>query len=203
MSRVRLTKNSLREQEKQLQQLEKYLPTLQLKKNLLQTEVCAAKGEILTKKELFIAVKKTLEQFAPLFLEEIDYDFSQLLEVQHVNKYYENIAGVEIPVFESVRFQEELFFLFDTPPWLNSALDQAKQAVTIKEHIAVLEEKKRSLEKELREVSLRVNLFEKVLIPRAKGHIKKIHVFLGDQELAAVAQAKIAKEKIEKKKKTA
>ena len=63
----------------------------------------------------------------------------------------------------------------------------------------MLEEKKRSLEKELRDVSIRVNLFEKVLIPRCREAVKKIKVFLGDQELAAVAQAKVAKQKIEEK----
>ena len=55
-------------------------------------------------------------------------------------------------------------------------------------------EKKAALEKELREVSIRVNLFEKILIPRALSNIKKIKVFLGDQQLAAVSQAKVAKD---------
>jgi V/A-type H+-transporting ATPase subunit D len=41
-----------------------------------------------------------------------------------------------------------------------------------------------------------VNLFEKILIPRSQENIKKIRVFLGDQQLAAVAQAKVAKRKI-------
>ena len=58
-------------------------------------------------------------------------------------------------------------------------------------------EKKAALDKELREVSIRVNLFEKVLIPRSEANIKKIKVFLGDMELAAVSQAKVAKTKIE------
>ena len=67
--------------------------------------------------------------------------------------------------------------------------------------IEVVKEKKQILEKELREVSIRVNLFEKILIPRTKSNIKKIKVFLGDQELASVAQAKVAKAKILKRKK--
>ncbi|HEY5259666.1 MAG TPA: V-type ATP synthase subunit D, partial [Rhabdochlamydiaceae bacterium] len=50
--------------------------------------------------------------------------------------------------------------------------------------------------KELRDVSIRVNLFEKILIPRAQGNIRKIKIFLGDQQLAAVCQAKVAKQKI-------
>ncbi len=62
-------------------------------------------------------------------------------------------------------------------------------------------EKKRALQKELRDVSIRVNLFEKILIPRSQDNISKIRIFLGDQQLAAVAQAKVAKQKIERRKK--
>jgi V/A-type H+-transporting ATPase subunit D len=35
------------------------------------------------------------------------------------------------------------------------------------------------------------------LIPRAEANIRKIKVFLGDQLLAAVSRAKVAKSKIE------
>ena len=62
--------------------------------------------------------------------------------------------------------------------------------------IDIAHEKKKALEDEFREVSIRVNLFEKILIPRALRNIKKIKVFLGDQQLAAVSQAKVAKRKI-------
>lgn len=56
------------------------------------------------------------------------------------------------------------------------------------------------MEHEFNEVSIRVNLFEKVLIPRTEDNIKKITIFLGDQQLAAVSQAKVAKAKIIAKK---
>jgi V/A-type H+-transporting ATPase subunit D len=38
-----------------------------------------------------------------------------------------------------------------------------------------------------------VNLFEKIKIPETKGSIKKIQVYLGDQQTAAVVRGKIAK----------
>ena len=79
-------------------------------------------------------------------------------------------------------------------------MEEVKILVVAKKKIEVVEEKKKILEKELREVSIRVNLFEKILIPRTQGNIKKIKVFLGDQELASVAQAKVAKGKIIKRK---
>jgi V/A-type H+-transporting ATPase subunit D len=46
-----------------------------------------------------------------------------------------------------------------------------------------------------RRITQRVNLFEKVLIPRAEENIRRIVIFLSDQERAAVVRSKIAKGK--------
>ena len=116
--------------------------------------------------------------------------------MQHVLKRYENIAGVEIPIFERVVFRPPDYFLFDTPAWTDAAVEQVREIVIAIERLTIAQEKKRALEKELRDVSIRVNLFEKVLIPRSIGNIRKIKVFLGDQQLAAVAQAKVTKRKL-------
>jgi len=111
-----------------------------------------------------------------------------------------NIAGVEVPFFESVVFEPYWYSLFDTPPWVDSVIIGLRSLAEATARIAVSKEKKAALEKELREVSIRVNLFEKILIPRAIKNIKKIKVFLGDMQLAAVSQAKVAKTKIEERK---
>ena len=46
MAQIKLTKMELRDQQYKLKQLQKYLPTLQLKKAMLQTEVNNAVYEI-------------------------------------------------------------------------------------------------------------------------------------------------------------
>ena len=46
MAEVKLTKNELRGQQVRLTQLRKYLPTLQLKKAMLQSEVNEVKNKI-------------------------------------------------------------------------------------------------------------------------------------------------------------
>ncbi|MDN3507967.1 MAG: V-type ATP synthase subunit D, partial [Simkaniaceae bacterium] len=85
---------------------------------------------------------------------------------------------------------------FDTPLWFDDVKRQLRAFKTGEEKVAVAKARKEALEAELRDVSIRVNLFEKIIIPRTQANIKKIKVFLGDQQLAAVAQAKIAKRKI-------
>ncbi len=193
---VKLTKNELRIQQTRLTQFKRYLPTLQLKKAMLQFEVSLVYIEIGKLKEEFALIRSEVENFSPFLLEKVDCDLVQYADVMHVKKRYENIAGVEIPIMERVVFREPEYFLFDTPVWTDRATELLRLFVIAREKISIAEEKRRALEKELREVSIRVNLFEKILIPRAQENIKKIRIFLGDQQLASVAQAKVAKRKI-------
>lgn len=193
---VKLTKNELRIQQTRLTQFKRYLPTLQLKKAMLQFEVSLVYIEIGKLKEEFALIRSEVENFSPFLLEKVACDVVHYADVLHVKKRYENIAGVEIPIMERVVFREPEYFLFDTPVWTDRATELLRVFVIAREKISIAEEKRRALEKELREVSIRVNLFEKILIPRAQENIKKIRIFLGDQQLASVAQAKVAKRKI-------
>ena len=196
MAQIKLTKNELRDQQLRLNQLEKYLPTLQLKKAMLQVEVNNAIYEIEGFRKAYKDEKEKNEIFQSLLTDPEARPLFEGTTILEVKKRYENIAGAEIPFFESVVFEEVDYALFDTPLWIDDALESLRSLISAKEKIHVVEEKKSILEKELREVSIRVNLFEKVMIPRTKANIKKIKVFLGDQELASVAQAKVAKNKI-------
>jgi V/A-type H+-transporting ATPase subunit D len=193
---IKLTKYELRNQQTRLSQFQRYLPTLQLKKAMLQFEVTLVHMEVSRLRDEMLLTRHQVDLFSPFLLEKVSIDLMHYADVLHVKKRYENIAGVEIPIFDKVIFQETDYALFDTPIWTERATELVREVVTAREKISVAEEKKRALEKELREVSIRVNLFEKILIPRAIANIKKIRIFLGDQQLAAVAQAKVAKKKI-------
>lgn len=200
MAEIKLTKNELRAQQNRLNQLNKYLPTLQLKKAMLQVEVNDARIEIVKCEEDFQRSHEEVQHYASLLTEKISIDVRQGAKVTKVNKRYENIAGIEVPYFESIAFEDFSYSLFDTPPWVDRVIFGLRSIAEAQIKIKIAEEKKAALEKELRMVSIRVNLFEKILIPRAQANIKKIKVFLGDQQLAAVSQAKVAKAKIEEHK---
>lgn len=199
MAEIKLTKNELRAQQNRLNQLNKYLPTLQLKKALLQIEVNEARIEIVKCEEDFKRTRAEAEHYCSLLTEKISIDVSQGAKVLKVNKRYENIAGIEVPYFDSIVFEDFTYSLFDTPPWVDTVIKGLKDIAAAHVKIKIAEEKKAALENELRMVSIRVNLFEKILIPRAKRGIKKIKVFLGDQQLAAVSRAKVAKAKIQER----
>jgi len=197
MPEIKLTKNELRAQQIKLRLLQRYLPTLQLKKALLQSEVHETKLQIERLRNLEEEAMDKVSSFASLFAATLNVDLISFVKVKSIQKRHENIAGSDVPVYEGVTFEPLNYDLFDTPPWLESAIHWLRKAATIDAQVQIEEERKRILEKELREVSIRVNLFEKVLIPRALLNIKKIKIFLGDALLTAVAQAKVAKVKIE------
>lgn len=201
MAEIKLTKNELRAQQSRLNQLEKYLPTLQLKKAMLQAEVNEARVEIAKCEEAYNRLRTEVDHYSPLLTQNISINLSDSAKILKVHRRYENIAGVEVPYFEGIDFADFTYNLFETPSWVDPVTKGLRQLAEANVRIKIAEEKKAALEKEWREVSIRVNLFEKILIPRAMANIRKIKVFLGDQQLAAVSQAKVAKAKIEWRKK--
>jgi len=200
MSEIKLTKNELRAQQVKLHQLQKYLPTLQLKKALLQMQIHNTRQELHELEEALRAQKSIVESFAALLAQKLSIDITPFMRIVEIKKHHENIAGCDVPIFEEATFAPIDYDLFDTPAWLDGAIFGIRKLMVVKAKMMVVEEKKQALERELREVSIRVNLFEKVLIPRCLDNIKTIKVFLGDQQLAQVAQCKVAKMKIEEAK---
>jgi V/A-type H+/Na+-transporting ATPase subunit D len=192
---MKLTKTQLREEQNRLAQLEKYVPTLQLKKAMLQQEVIET---VISKqkKESEIQLVDNLFEESACLLSDDRALLLNTLEVVSLKTHLENIAGVEVPVFEGIEFSKLNYMLTDTPAWFDIILDKLKQKATLNAQLDVLDRRKKLLEKEFKEVSIRLNLFEKVLIPRAKENIKKIKIYLGDQQLSAVCQSKMAKKKI-------
>ena len=197
MAKIRLTKNELRDQQHQQSQLQRYLPTLQLKKAMLQAEVQSARLELSDLSNSFDKQRHNAESWVGLLVTKTSVDPKGIAKIKEVHRRWDNIAGVEVPYFESVQFEEVEYSLFDTPPWVDGTIRLTRSLVEARLRILIGKEKLEALEHELREVSIRVNLFEKVLIPRCEVHIRKIKVFLGDQELSAVSQAKMAKNKIQ------
>lgn len=196
MSELKYTKQELRTQQVRLVQLQRYLPTLQLRKALLQIEVLAARS----KKESLDAQMQTQWQLltvcAPLLTQAPSINIASAATVKSITRGIENIAGVEVPTVESIQFQPFDYDLYDTPPWLDQLVKELRSYRNATVKRAVADERIAILSDELRDVSIRVNLFEKVLIPRCLRNIKSIKIFLGDLQLTAVAQAKIAKSKI-------
>src|SRR5579863_3098861 len=132
---LKLTKNELRDQQQRLSLFQRYLPTLQLKKAMLQFEVNQAALEIAKKREEFVAARLTAKNFSPLLVDQTGKDLLDYAQIVHVKKHYENVAGAEVPLFDSIVFREADYFLYDTPVWMDQALELVRELVTCREKL--------------------------------------------------------------------
>jgi len=87
--------------------------------------------------------------------------------------------------------------LLNTPLWIDRGVEVVKQLATFQAEREILIKQKDLLERELRLTIQRINLFDKVKIPECRESIRKIRIYLGDQDANAVARGKIAKTKLE------
>lgn len=196
MATIKLTKNELKNQKDALKMYQRYLPTLTLKKQQLQTEIRiidARAQEVRTRRKMLEAeFTKWIAVFG-----EPDVFKPDMVKVSNIRKGTGNIAGVTIPVYQGADFSRGDYDLYATPLWIDMAADRMEQALSLDLEANVLDEQVRLLQIELRTTTQRVNLFEKVKIPETKANIKKISVYLGDQQVAAVVRGKISKKNLE------
>jgi V/A-type H+-transporting ATPase subunit D len=197
MAKIRLTKNELKKQKDSLKMYRRYLPTLMLKKQQLQGEIRLAEiriKELHTEKDL---MDESFKIWIGVF-GETGFFTASILSITSLKTGHTNIAGVQIPVFEGAEFAIARYDLVCTPLWLDIAVEKMKQVILLDLEAKIVEEQRKLLDHELRVTTQRVNLFEKIKIPETRGNIKKIQVYLGDQQTSAVVRGKIAKSGLEK-----
>jgi V/A-type H+-transporting ATPase subunit D len=197
MAKVKLTKNELKKQKDSLKMYQRYLPTLMLKKQQLQGEIRIAElriKELRTEKEL---LDESFKTWVAVFGEKGIFT-PATMKITSLKTSQGNIAGVAIPIFNGAEFAIAPYDLARTPLWLDTAVEKMKQVILLDLEAQIVEEQRRRLDRELRVTTQRVNLFEKIKIPETKGNIKRIQVYLGDQQTSAVVRGKIAKTGLER-----
>ncbi len=195
MAKIKLTKNELKVQKDSLKMYQRYLPTLTLKKQQLQSEIRAIEVNARTVRRQKEALEKDFRAWISVFSEEGSFP-EGVVTVSNIRKGYGNIAGVVIPTYEGADFARGDYDLYETPLWVDIAADRMEKAMSLDLEAEVLDEQVRLLQKELLATSQRVNLFEKVKIPETKENIKKISIYMADQQVSAVVRSKISKNKI-------
>lgn len=193
--KIKLTQSELKRQRDTLQQYERYLPALQLKKQQLQLEILYQQSALKERRNFLFEKGKSAEIWLGLLVEAPN--IKQWLIPDKIITAKKNITGVNLPVFKRVDFKPADYDLFLTPFWVDQGLEIVRDMVSLLEEIRVIEEGISILKHELRITTQRVNLFEKVKIPEATEAIRLIKIYLGDQMTNAVGRSKIAKNKIQ------
>ena len=194
MANIKLTKNEQKKQKDALKRFTRYLPTLMLKKQQLQLVIRGLEADVKTKQAERSALEGEIQSWVDVFGEEVEFD--KLVRIKYLETEEGNIAGVDIPVFKGIEFEQIEYDLFKQPLWVDAAVEKVSKLLACDEELKIIARQLELLDAELRVTSQRVNLFEKVKIPETKTNIRKIGVYLGDQQTAAVVRGKISKKKL-------
>jgi V/A-type H+-transporting ATPase subunit D len=192
-----LNKSSLKQQRDQLGLFRKSLPSLDLKRQQLLSALKDARMKLEQSRAEIEQLQASCESLFPLLGSSTlaSRDLSMLVRVKSVHIESENLAGVHLPALRELELEVANYSTLATPFWVDQFIDVLRRMAELQIRRRVNECRVERLELAGRRVTQRVNLFEKVLIPQAQQSIRRIQIFLADQERSAVVRSKIAKTK--------
>jgi V/A-type H+/Na+-transporting ATPase subunit D len=194
MATLSLNKSSLQQERGKLQLFERFLPSLDLKRQQLTAESKKAMQVLAEAEEGADKASRSLAGLLPI-LGSATMKLSGLVRIRRVDISEEDVLGVSLPALRGVEFNMVDYSLLATPFWIDNLVTCLKEVVTYRIRLNVYRERVSRMQTAVRRITQRVNLFDKVLIPNAKRNIARIEIFLADVGRAAVVTSKIAKAK--------
>jgi len=192
VAKLKLSKSALAQQRGQLSLYKRLLPSLDLKRRQLTVEVEKARTEVAAARQAADELEARIGAELPM-LAESDLDFTGLVKMTDAVVEEENVVGVRLPTLKYVNCEVADYSLLAKPVWVDALVQRLRDAAEQRARVSVAEKRIAILEQAVRRVTQRVNLFDRILIPTAKEHIKRIQIYLGDLERDAVVRSKLAK----------
>lgn len=192
-----LNKTTLKQQRDQAKTYKQFLPSLDLKRRQLLLALKAARQELADIDEQIESLRVELEPLYPLLGSTTipSLKITGLIRVSNVRIGSENVVGTRLPVLRDVFFATPDYSTLATPFWIDHLVTALGRMTRLRLQRRVAVQRVDLLAVAARRITQRVNLFEKVLIPQAQDNIRRISIFLSDQERAAVVRSKISKGK--------
>jgi V/A-type H+-transporting ATPase subunit D len=191
--KIALTRLELKRQREALARYHRFLPALQRRQQQLQIELRHTESGLEVERADLEAARWRFRRFRDVLGDVAGVNVRAAGRPTQVDVRTVSVVGVRVPEFVDVTFADPVYSLFATAPWVEGVLASLREQSRLGAHVGVLEERRAILRRELARVVQRVNLFEKVKIPEARGAIQRIRVRLGDEMAAAVGLAKMAK----------
>jgi V/A-type H+-transporting ATPase subunit D len=196
MARLSLNKARLARETADLAMYRRYLPALDLKRQQLMAARATTRDRIACLEAELAAHVNAVGARLPM-LADRDMVVDDLVHVTAIHRGTRNVAGTRVPVLDDIDVAVASYGYLTRPHWVDRLVVELTEALRLRLALVVEHEALDVLDAAIATVTRRVNLFEKVLIPRAQANIRRIRIALGDMERAAVVTSKIAKRKRE------
>ena len=194
MARLQLSKSALSREQKNLRTYKRFLPSLDLKRQQVMAERNEAARQLAQTRREINELRKAAGDINPM-LANRDVDLTDLARITNVSLDVENVVGTRLPTLTAVTVEVRDYPLMGKPFWVDNTAQMLHQMLELRVRVQVEERRLALLEEAVKTITQRVNLFDKVLIPRAQQNIKRIQIYLSDLQTAAVVRSKIAKRK--------
>jgi len=194
MARLQLSKSALSREQKNLRTYKRFLPSLDLKRQQVMAERNEAARQLAQTQREIDELRKAAGDINPM-LANRDVDLTDLARITDVSLDVENVVGTRLPTLTAVTVEVRDYPLMGKPFWVDITAQMLRQMLELRVRLQVEQRRLALLEEAVKTITQRVNLFDKVLIPRARQNIKRIQIYLSDLQTAAVVRSKIAKRK--------
>jgi V/A-type H+-transporting ATPase subunit D len=192
MARLLFSKASLQQERTKLRLYQKLLPSLELKRRQLTIERDKARKEYEETRVELERLEARVGTELPM-LANTEIELKGLVKMTAFDLDQENVVGVRLPMLKEVECEVAEYSLLAKPAWVDLLVERLGDVAEARTRLQVAAERVRILERAERRITQRVNLFEKILIPRTEKNIQRIQIWLGDMERTGVVQAKLAK----------
>jgi V/A-type H+-transporting ATPase subunit D len=186
-----MNKGALARCRHELDSYARVLPSLDLKRRQLAMMLAAERrllDEAATRLESVLTHHAT--RLPMLALDELPFDGIWHAELEHAE---ERLLGLRMPALVTPSWGLPHQNLTGLPAWSDEVADAVRELVGLQVEKGLRSKRVQVLEAGVRHALQKVNLFERVLIPRARDRIRAIRVFLADGERTAIVQAKQAR----------
>lgn len=197
--RILMNKNTLAALKEELKEYNTAVPVFEMKEQKLKELVRAMENNL---DRLERSIEKTNDEtkkWVAVMAEET-IDLPDMVEIDHIISEKREVAGVAIEEFEDIVFKDAERDLFNTPLWIDAAIEVVQDQKTNRTLLKMEERNLKILREELNEARRMKNALLEVFIPETAQNIRKIEIYLGDIERLAIGCSKLVKKKKETKK---
>lgn len=196
--KILMNKNTLAALKIELREYNIALPVFEMKEQQLKELIQSITERISRLNSTIEGTNKEIRPWVGVFAENVE-DLNKAVKIKKVITNLREVAGVPIQEFEDIIFQETGIDTFNTPFWVDAAIELIKDQRT---NLKILELEHHNMvlvQEELAEARRMKNALKEVFIPETKENIRKIEIYLGDVERLAIGCAKLVKKKKQSK----
>jgi V/A-type H+-transporting ATPase subunit D len=177
---------------RQVESYRRVLPSLDLKRRQLSAALARERRDLAQARVAFETALTTIGSELPMLAgAEPSLDAGIAVHLQPAPT--QMIAGVPVEGFAALEVTVTEQGLCGAASWVDGLVEAVRLAAELRLRAAACERRAAQLDAALRRASQRVNLLEKLLIPRTEQRLHSVEVLLGDLKRAEVIRAKIAK----------